>query len=133
MNIGPSFNTTGEYIYACWEFGSIVLIIGVDPYQHGIGPDRQDDGSHPHPSEAGVLAFVALNLAGGVGLVLVLITAALSRKVKRNPTWYSFCFSWVFYAVSYSLLFLAGEQTNPTPPYSLCSTQAALIYALPPT
>lgn len=114
----------------------IVLIIGVDPHRRGIGLHGQGDGLHrrrPHPNKAGVFAFVALNLAGGVGLVLVLITAALSRKVKRTPTWYSFCFSWIFYAVSYSLLFLAGEQTNPTPPYSLCSTQAALIYALPPT
>jgi len=80
-----------------------------------------------------VRAFVALNLAGGIGLVLILVTAALSKKVKRTPTWYSFCLSWVFYAVSGSLLFLTGEQTNPTPPDSLCSVQAALIYALPPT
>lgn len=112
MNVGPSRNITGS-----------------NPHWNGSHPDWNDF----HPHKARVRAFVALNLAGGIGLVLVLITAALSRTAKRTPTWYSFCFSWVFYAVSYSLLFLAGEQTNPTPINSLCSTQAALIYALPPT
>ena len=105
-----------------------------DPQWNNSHTHRNSSHPHSHGShEAAGRAFVALNLAGGVGLVLILMTAALSSKVKRSPTWYSFCFSWVFYAVSGSLLFLAGEQTNPTPPPSLCSTQAALIYALPPT
>jgi hypothetical protein len=120
----------GKYIY-CWgELGY--------PTKSGVGSNSHWNGSHPHGNdshshEARVRAFIALNLAGGIGLVLVLITAAISRKVKRTPTWYSFCFSWVFYAVSCSLLFLAGQQKNPMPTHSLCSTQAVLIYALPPT
>ncbi|KAF8957395.1 hypothetical protein BDZ97DRAFT_1846574 [Flammula alnicola] len=80
-----------------------------------------------------VHAFIALNLIGGIGMVLVLITATVSRKVKRLATWYSFCASWVLSSISYSMLFLAGQQTTRTPIYSLCYVQAALIYSMPPT
>jgi hypothetical protein len=89
--------------------------------------------SSPVINVAAVHAFIALNLIGGIGMLLVLITAILARKVKRLSTWYSFCISWVLSCISYSLLFLAGQQTTATPSYWLCYSQAALIYAMPPT
>lgn len=66
-------------------------------------------------------------------MVFVLVTCLAFRQVKRLETWYSFCFSWVLSAAAYSLLFLSGDQGNPQPIYAVCYTQAALIYALPPT
>lgn len=74
-----------------------------------------------------------LNLVGGLGMVLMLITAAMSAKVKRLPTWYSFCVSWVISTVSYSLLFISAEQFTGTPLFYVCYVQASLIYSLPPT
>ncbi|KDR72762.1 hypothetical protein GALMADRAFT_229023 [Galerina marginata CBS 339.88] len=82
---------------------------------------------------AGVRAFIVLNLIGGIGMLLVLLTAILSRRVKRLSTWYSFCFSWILSSISYSLLSFAGQQTTSTPSYWLCYIQAALIYSMPPT
>lgn len=83
--------------------------------------------------EPAVHAFIALNLIGGIGMVFVLVTCLAFRHVKRLETWYSFCFSWVLSGTAYSLLFLSGDQGNPQPIYAVCYTQAALVYALPPT
>ncbi|PPQ76148.1 hypothetical protein CVT26_011798, partial [Gymnopilus dilepis] len=80
-----------------------------------------------------VHAFLALNLIGGFGMLLILMTAGLSRNIKRLSTWYSFCSSWVISSFSYSLLFLTGQQFTSPPIYGLCFTQASLIYAVPPT
>ncbi|KAF9561179.1 hypothetical protein CPC08DRAFT_762285 [Agrocybe pediades] len=80
-----------------------------------------------------IRAFVALNIIGGAGMLLVLLTAVMSRNIKRLSTWYSFCFSWIVLAVSYSLLTFAGQQLRPDPAYSLCFAQAALVYSMPPT
>ncbi|KAF8157153.1 hypothetical protein B0H34DRAFT_489316 [Crassisporium funariophilum] len=66
-------------------------------------------------------------------MLLVLVTGIVNKKVKRLPTWYSFCFSWFLSCLSYSMLFLAGQQTSTHPSYPLCFAQAALLYALPAT
>ncbi|CAA7268905.1 unnamed protein product [Cyclocybe aegerita] len=80
-----------------------------------------------------VHAFFALNLISGFGLVIVLLTAIFSSKVKRMPTWYNFCASWVLSCFSYSLLFFARQHKLPHPNFQLCYIQTGLIYALPPT
>ncbi|TFK25326.1 hypothetical protein FA15DRAFT_755855 [Coprinopsis marcescibilis] len=78
-----------------------------------------------------VHAFVSLNLIGGGGLLIVVVTALASRTIKRWPSWYSFCVSWIISAISYSLLTLAGQQFRSTPSESLCMIQAAAIYSAP--
>lgn len=87
--------------------------------------------SNLDPSTRVFRAFIGLELAGAAGFTLILFTALLAPKVKRYPTWYSFCISWVLSGISYSLLALAGEQDNPEPKHSLCLAQAASIYAAP--
>ncbi|KAH7878191.1 uncharacterized protein C8R40DRAFT_1263541, partial [Lentinula edodes] len=99
-----------------------------------------------------VKAFIALQLSGGMGMLLLLVTALASRTqfarrlthgctvtvsnepIHRSRTWYSFCISWVISCFSYCLLFFAMEQFNPNekPTFGLCLTQAALIYSSPP-
>ncbi|KAF8908498.1 hypothetical protein CPB84DRAFT_1766772, partial [Gymnopilus junonius] len=65
-------------------------------------------------------------------MLLILVTAALSRNVNRLSTWYSFCMSWIISTFSYSLLSLTGQQLTE-PNFGLCFTQALLIYSVPPT
>ncbi|KAF8157152.1 hypothetical protein B0H34DRAFT_798458 [Crassisporium funariophilum] len=77
-------------------------------------------------------AFIALQLFGLVGLVLMALTVLLSNTAPRHITWSSFVFSWIISCISYTLLFVAGQLENPTPPFGLCLTQAALIYSAPP-
>ncbi|KAJ3932293.1 MAG: hypothetical protein NXY57DRAFT_1003624 [Lentinula lateritia] len=93
--------------------------------------------------------FIALQFSGGIGMLLLLVTALVSRTqflrlstnnctgnepIKRSWTWYSFCISWMISSSSYCLLFFAMEQFNPNekPSHGLCLTQAALVYSSPP-
>ncbi|KAJ7048051.1 hypothetical protein C8F01DRAFT_1198154 [Mycena amicta] len=63
-------------------------------------------------------------------LLLVMLTAWCSPKVHRTLSWYLFIASWMVFCVSYFLI--AGQQVGPEPPFAVCVTQAALIYASPP-
>lgn len=77
-----------------------------------------------------VYAFITLQLIGGLGLLVVVLTALCNKKVRRLGTWYSFCISWILSALSYTLLVFAGQQyREPSKP--LCMIQAAAIYAAP--
>jgi len=87
--------------------------------------------SHLVPNMRTFRAFIGLQLVGAVGFTLLILTALLVHKVKRYPTWYSFCVSWIISCLSYCLLAFAGEQDNPTPKPTICVAQAALIYAAP--
>lgn len=86
-----------------------------------------------HLNKPGIYAYLILNLIGGLGMLVMLVTAIVSPKVHRLPTWYSFCVSWVLSAISYTFLFITAEQFTLTPIYSLCFIQSGLIYAMPPT
>ena len=81
----------------------------------------------------GIYVYLTLNIIGGVGMLVMLLTAAASPKVHRLPTWYSFCIAWLLSSVSYTLLFISGQQFTSQPIYSVCFIQAALIYSMPPT
>ncbi|RDB27488.1 hypothetical protein Hypma_003845 [Hypsizygus marmoreus] len=92
--------------------------------------------SRQDPSEAEIhsriaIAFIVLQLAGGFGLLVTLLTAIVSPSVKRYSTWYSFGTSWILSSISYSLLAIAGQRTGPKPAFGLCLAQSALIYAAP--
>ncbi|KAF5375983.1 hypothetical protein D9757_008822 [Collybiopsis confluens] len=97
--------------------------------------------------------FVALELSGAIGMLILPISALLSQThfikrlnlidepspnlnqtVERSRTWFSFCVSWTISCLSYSLIFLFGKQFDVAdlPSYGLCLTQATLIYASPP-
>lgn len=48
--------------------------------------------------------FVIFHVVGGVGNLAMLLTALLSKRVVRHPTWLSFCVTWIIWAISYTLL-----------------------------
>ncbi|KAK7436435.1 hypothetical protein VKT23_019147 [Stygiomarasmius scandens] len=75
--------------------------------------------------------FLALQLLGLIGSVVVLLTAAFS-SVARQKTWYNFFISWTAFCISYLLLFFAGQGHSREPPFALCLTQSSLTYAAPP-
>lgn len=85
----------------------------------------------PSTSKAITTLFLALEVSGAFGMALILLSAIVSRKVKRLATWYTFCFSWSLSCVSYLLLFFSGEIHEPEPTKAICITQAALIYSVP--
>jgi len=77
--------------------------------------------------------YLALQIAGGhVGLVVVLIFAVFSRKVRRDPTFLNFCITWTFSSIVFSILLYRGTDGNTVanslgevPPMT-CLAQAAL-------
>ncbi|KAI9000485.1 hypothetical protein BD414DRAFT_2113 [Trametes punicea] len=84
------------------------------------------------PDHTELKVFLAFQFSGGIGLLLVLLTALFAPKVYRHFTWLNFCITWLIYCISYTLLAFSGQQTRPEPPaYPLCLSQAALIYAAP--
>ncbi|RDB27558.1 hypothetical protein Hypma_003850 [Hypsizygus marmoreus] len=92
------------------------------------------DGHH-YRNHSLVQAFVALQIIGGSAFVLVVLSAfvAQRRGGSRHPTFFSFCFSWIIFCISYALLSFAGQQVAvPGPDHGLCVVQAALVYAAPP-
>ena len=51
-----------------------------------------------------VKIFLTFQIAGGIGLLAVLLTAVFSSKVYRHFTWLNFCITWLIYCISYILL-----------------------------
>ncbi|KAJ3831968.1 hypothetical protein F5878DRAFT_39593 [Lentinula raphanica] len=79
-----------------------------------------------------VVAFNAIQIAGFVGAVAVMLTALCSRSLRRLSTWYLVLYSSAAYSISMLLLAIAREQTGPTEPdFTLCLVQSALIYSCP--
>lgn len=78
-----------------------------------------------------VFAFIVMQLIGAGGLSLILFTALASKRIRRHSTWYGFTASWIFSSLCYCLLFIAGQQMGGEPNNTLCTVQAALIYAAP--
>ncbi|KAE9403547.1 hypothetical protein BT96DRAFT_990208 [Gymnopus androsaceus JB14] len=103
---------------------------------------------------ATIKIFIAFQMFGGIGMLILLSSASLSRTktvqqllfkgastsnfsigpINRSRTWYSFCISWIISCFSYCLLFFAREQFNQNeePTYGVCMIQAALIYSSSP-
>lgn len=77
-------------------------------------------------NQAPTILFDVLDIVGLVVLVIVLLTALLSSKVKRTPTWYSFIVSGIIFSVS--KLLLLGHQAGPVPNQTICFIQGILVY-----
>ncbi|KAJ7084845.1 hypothetical protein B0H15DRAFT_383134 [Mycena belliarum] len=89
------------------------------------------DGTQAH-QEGLITGFMFLQIFGGhLGIPLVLLTAAVSKKVQRHPMLINFCVTWFIYATSFTLLLYSGKQTGPEPPRQLCIIQSAFIYGTP--
>ncbi|KAF7313336.1 hypothetical protein HMN09_00489100 [Mycena chlorophos] len=87
------------------------------------------DHSDSHESAPLVSVFLTFQLIGLSGLILLVLTAALSKRVKRNPTWYNFVVSWIISCISYSFIFIIGQQEDPQ--FGPCLFQESLIYGAP--
>ncbi|KAJ7590562.1 hypothetical protein C8J56DRAFT_537142 [Mycena floridula] len=79
--------------------------------------------------EIHMLAFFALEMAGLVGITVVLLTALLPSRVSRHPIWINFHITWMISCASY--LLLIGKPIHFVPTHSLCFAQAVLIYTVP--
>nr|GAT57278.1 predicted protein [Mycena chlorophos] len=87
------------------------------------------DHSDSHESAPLVSVFLTFQLIGLFGLILLILTAALAKRVKRNPTWYNFVVSWIISCISYSFIFIIGQQEDPQ--FGPCLFQESLIYGAP--
>jgi len=75
--------------------------------------------------------FITFQMFSWIGLSIVLMTVWLSPNIRRHPTWHNFCFSWLLYGLSYSIVTFAGQQFSPRIDFGLCMVQSTLIYAAP--
>ncbi|KAF8067923.1 hypothetical protein FPV67DRAFT_1164802 [Lyophyllum atratum] len=92
------------------------------------------DGQY-NPNYGQVEAFIALQIIGAALFILVAFSAFIAqiRGGRRHATFFSFCFAWVAFCISFSLLYFAGQQdARPTPEHGLCVVHSALVYAAPP-
>ena len=76
-----------------------------------------------------IIAFDILNFIALITLSAVLLTAWLSPRIRRVPTWYLYIFTWDIYTVSY--LLIIGKQTGSKPVWEWCLFQSVMIYATP--
>ncbi|KAJ7491048.1 hypothetical protein FB451DRAFT_1124663 [Mycena latifolia] len=89
------------------------------------------DGTQAH-RDGLIAGFMFLQIFGGhLGIPLILLTAAFSKKVQRHPMLINFCVTWFIYATSFTLLLYSGKQTGPEPPLQLCIIQSAFVYGTP--
>ncbi|KAL4264672.1 hypothetical protein AB1N83_003958 [Pleurotus pulmonarius] len=77
-----------------------------------------------------IWVFNALLSAGALQLIVIFLTALLSKRVRRVVTWYMFIFAWIIHSLSF--LFIAGRQVGSPPTIGVCLIGSALIYASPP-
>ncbi|KAJ3831724.1 hypothetical protein F5878DRAFT_636020 [Lentinula raphanica] len=75
--------------------------------------------------------FDVVQIVGCISGVIIMLTALVSRSLRRLPTWYLVLCSSTAYSLSMSLLAIARRQTGPEPDYTLCLVQGALIYSCP--
>ncbi|KAF8900323.1 hypothetical protein CPB85DRAFT_1439604 [Mucidula mucida] len=92
--------------------------------------DQPPDYSQYASNRIGV--FIAFQCIGLFGSLIIMSTALYASRISRHMTWFSFMFSWFISSLSYTLLLFSGEINNPEPGFSVCFTQALLIYAAPP-
>lgn len=87
-----------------------------------------------------ILAYNVINVAGLALLSLLVVASGFRCKrvprslksdnnVELPSTWFTAVWSWVVLSITYCLLL--GNQIGPPPPYSICLTQAVLIYSSP--
>ncbi|KAF5380783.1 hypothetical protein D9757_007106 [Collybiopsis confluens] len=89
--------------------------------------------------EKHVKVFVALQFIGAALFLAVMLTAALTPRVRRYATWYTFCISWILSSLSYTLVIVINAYSNGSNSdllvgsraWEVCLTQAALMYASP--
>lgn len=62
---------------------------------------------HGMAGDLSVAAFVGLNIAGQISMLLLLLAIFLSRESTRHPAFINFCATWILFSLSYVLLSVA--------------------------
>lgn len=93
------YGSTIKYFGYAWVILKILLSFNLT-LSSCIG----DVTSGPNPPL--VRFFVVVQLLGGIGIALMLLTALISHRVRRHSTWISFCVSWIISVGSYTLLWV---------------------------
>jgi len=84
-------------------------------------------------NDPAVDAFISLNIIGLILFSLIVISALIAqlRGGSRHATFFNFCFAWIIFCISYSLMYLAGQKGARPPDHALCVAQSALVYSAP--
>lgn len=77
-----------------------------------------------------VRAIMTLHMIACFAFSFMLLSAVILPEVKRHTVWYSFCLSWIFFTLSYSLLSFGGQQFNGRAD-GLCAAQAVMVHTAP--
>jgi len=93
----------------------------------------------PQDSSVGPLGVRALPIwlffqiaAGHITLPILVAIFTFSTKAKRHPTLINLCVTWIISGICSCLLFYDGTHIGLQPGTTLCLTQAALLYGVPP-
>ncbi|KAJ8494866.1 hypothetical protein ONZ45_g9474 [Pleurotus djamor] len=76
-----------------------------------------------------VVLFNVIQFLGLFLLAVIVITARLSRSIRRTSAWYNFLLTWMLSCISY--LFIVGYQLDTPPSFGVCLFQSMLVYAAP--
>lgn len=109
------------------------------------------DANYVHPPATLLGIFYALNIIGGqIGFPVVLFIIGIRQTTPglRHPLFLNYYVTWVISSLSFCLLSVCagvgkqssmlttirlytGTQSEPQPPWSVCATQAVLLYSVP--
>ncbi|KAJ8509090.1 hypothetical protein ONZ45_g8715 [Pleurotus djamor] len=90
---------------------------------------RELEPSGHHPNVPLIAIFDLTQILGYLLLMAIVLTAWLSKSIRRSPAWYNFLITWMISCVSY--LVTLGQQTGSHPHFGICLLQSMLIYAAP--
>ncbi|EJD53923.1 hypothetical protein AURDEDRAFT_110618 [Auricularia subglabra TFB-10046 SS5] len=76
--------------------------------------------------------YLFFNIAPSHFLLPLLCTTLLLARARRNVLLVNVCITWIITGLASCLLLYTGNQTGSEPPKMLCTTQASLLYAVPP-
>ncbi|KAF4597121.1 hypothetical protein EYR40_007571 [Pleurotus pulmonarius] len=119
-------------LLAALTFGTqadILHAMNAHPHTTQSNTEPKDTGSDLSQPQL-IWVFNALLSAGALQLIVIFLTALLSKRVRRVVTWYMFIFAWIIHSLSF--LFIAGRQVGSPPTIGVCLIGSALIYASPP-
>ncbi|KAL5525972.1 hypothetical protein ACEPAG_7310 [Sanghuangporus baumii] len=76
--------------------------------------------------------YLGIQIAGGhILLPILVLTILFSKRITRHPVFVTFCLSWIFSSILYSLLVYRGRSTDDllslNPSYDTCLIQASLL------
>jgi hypothetical protein len=75
-----------------------------------------------------VITYGVIDLFAAFGMLLVLVTCALTKRLRRNPVLLNFHLMFFVTALGDSLIILAGHANDRDPPRGICFASAIFIH-----